>query len=248
MIKSLVKEANEAPKPLYPLFALISLGLSLLTFIGMGVLTIGVWQLATRPLPQLVQLEDGESMSVRPASSDYREPELIKDYVGQMFQLFFTWSNIMQVEENGEKTQKTDIGQVIEGNLVPTPAFEAGFSLDESFRSSFLKNLADLIPEGVWTGRTQAFLKIDYLSEPEEIKAGHWKLNLVANLLIQSGNRTQRVIPINKTVYIQAIDTPAYLVPVEIEVAQIAHRIRSAGLQIYQIEDFNKNEQSSTFR
>lgn len=233
-------------KSLIPLFAVISLLLNALVLFFLMGLGVAVWRLAVRPLPSLVQLDDGSVMAVRPAPYYHREPEVIKDFVGQIFGLFFTWSQLVEIDDEAGKTvRQVDQGVTIAPDtdvLVPTPAYEAGYALAESLRSPFLSKLGQMVPPGVKTGVVYSALKIDYLSEPEEIEPGKWKLHLVSNLIVSSARGEQRVIALNKTVYVEAVYTPPEVPVANTPSARAVRQIRSAQLQIYQIEDLDPKE------
>lgn len=236
---------------LIPLFAVISLLLNALVLLFLMGLSVAVWRLALRPLPQMVQLEGGSTLSVRPAPYYHREPAVIKDFVGQIFSLFFTWSQWVEVEdEAGKVVRQVDRGVVLASDsdvLVPTSAYEAGYALTESLRLPYLNKLGQMVPSGVRTGAVHSALKIDYLGEPEEIEPGKWKLHLVSNLIVSSALGEQRVIPVNKTVYVEAVYTPPSLPVADSPSSRAVRQIRSAQLQIAQIEDFDPKELTHDF-
>jgi hypothetical protein len=206
----------------------------------MCLLGLGVWAVARRPAPTLVQLAGGESVRVRPADSLERDPAAVRKFVGEVSSLMFNWSDQVAVTgDNGEKLTRDPGVAVGDKAKVTTPSWEASFALAADFRQPFLEKLARLIPPAVWSGQTQVVLEVSHLGEPELVEAGKWKVSQVANLLIFNGRQpTGQAVPFNKVFYLRAIDTPPLPLPEAATPLQhTVHRIREANLEIYQIED-----------
>ncbi|NES64170.1 MAG: hypothetical protein F6K24_02340 [Okeania sp. SIO2D1] len=86
-------------------------------------------------------------------------------------------------------------------------SWEASFAISESFRTTFLKAIAELTPDDVFRGKAQSVLTFQYISEPTVIDRGKWELNLVANLLIITSSHPEGIrIPVNKIIIVEAID------------------------------------------
>ncbi len=231
-------------KSAMPLFILISLAVQGVSLFFIVILTFGLIRLAYRPLPSLVQTEDG-TISVRAAPSYYREPALIKEFVALSSQNLFTWSAVMQVtDEEGKSQKKRDEGVVVGKNLkVPTPAYESSFVLSEDFRLDFLEKLAQLIPPTIWKGKAQALVKFVHIGEPESIGQGEWKVKQIAHLILQDAEYPQgRAIPLNKEFYVRAVDTPP-LPPDEMATPwqKLVYQIRQSRLEISKIKDLNRD-------
>jgi hypothetical protein len=229
-------------KNLLPAFVYATLGFQILQLLFIVLLGLGVWALARRPAPTLVQLAGGESVRVHGVNSLERDPAAVRKFVGEVSSLLFNWSDQVSVTgDSGEKLRRDPGVAVGEGekDKVTAPAWEASFALAVDFREPFLQKLAKLIPPSVWSGQTQVVLEVSHLGEPELLEPGKWKVSQVANLLIFNGRQpTGQVIPFNKEFYLRAIDTPPLPLPqAATPLQRTVYRIREANLEIYQIED-----------
>lgn len=233
-------DPNRDPDRLFRFSVLLSIALSALNFLCLVVLAAGLRMVATRPLPNFVQLADGKTIDVRPIDPLYRDKQTIKDFASGTSYLLFSWSNRVAIEENGERKVKTDGGVSVGENLrVTTPAWEASFALGEDFRSEFLKGLAGLIPADVWSGRAYASVKFVEISDPIVIAPGKWEVKIVANLIVQDArNNAGRAVPLNKSILVRAIDNPPLPLPeTATPLQRTIYRIRSSRLEIYEIRD-----------
>ncbi len=236
----------------FPFYLAIALGLHCVTVFFLVLYGVALVSLAYRPIPTLVQTPDGELITTDPAPSWYREPQVIKNFVGRTATLLFSWSGQAQLpNEEGELEIQTDPGVVVGENAqLTTPAFEASFALSSSFRESFSKQLAKLIPPGVWSGKSQVHIEFVRIGDPQPQSSvtskfgehGYWQVPMVANLIIRDAkNPGGRAVPFNKTIYVRAIDTPPLPIPEQATaLQQTVHQIRLSQLEIYQIKDLEK--------
>ena len=225
---------------LLPLFVYLNLAFNLFLFILFAFLGLGVWGIARRPVPTLVQLSDGGSVQVAPVDPLMREPKAVKRFVADTASLLFNWSNQITVtNDEGEKLSR-DLGRPLGQERITTPAWEASFALSADYRQSFLEKLSRLIPPGVWSGNTQVVLEVTHLSEPIELEPGKWQVSQVANLMVYRHlQATGQIIPFNKTFTVRAIDTPDLpLVEVTTPLQRTVNRIRQANLEITHIEEY----------
>ena len=244
-VRSLLKNPSSN---VLTLFVLATLGLQGLSFLQITFNTIWVAKLANHPAPTLVELLDGRSIAVEATDAEYRSPLAIKNFTSQIVTMLFSSTGKLNSDLSNQKDDtrpKQDLGINLQGkgfhsgSKVSTTAWEASFALNEEFRSTFLAELADITPSGLFTGATQTVLSISYLSEPELIETGKWKLNMVANLFIfQFGDKVGQVIPINKTIYVKAV----YVSPKSLRESatgfyKIISEARNAGLEIYRFGD-----------
>jgi hypothetical protein len=235
-----VFDPERDPNRLFRLSVLVSIALSGLNFLCLLVLAAGLRMVATRPLPNFVQLADGKTIDVRPVDPLFRDRQTVKDFVSGTAYLLFSWSNRIAIEENGERKVKTDEGVSAGENLrVTTPAWEASFALSEDFRSEFLKGLAGLIPPEVWSGRAYASVKFVEVSDPVLIAPGKWEVKIVANLIVQDTRSPGgRAVPLNKSIFVQAVDNPPLpLSEVATPLQRTIFKIRSSRLEIYELRD-----------
>ncbi len=228
----------------YPVYVIASMALNGLSVVLLLICTSAIIRLAYRPVPTLVQSETGEMLKTSEAPSWHREPQVIKNFVGQTFTLLFSWSGIAKLpNEAGELVTQRDPGVKLNNNdVITTPAYEASYALAADFRESFREKIANLTPGTVWNGKTQVQIEFITIGEPLPITKGRWKVNLVANLIIRSPtNPSGRALPFNKTVYLRAIDTPPLPLPDEATpLQQTVNTIRLSQLEIYKIQDLEE--------
>ncbi|ACK70881.1 conserved hypothetical protein [Gloeothece citriformis PCC 7424] len=239
---------KNSPSNVLTLFVLATLGLQGLLFLQTTFNTIWIAKLARKPSPTLVELVDGRSVQVGSEASLYRSPQAIQYFVSQITTMLFSASGTLPGNEaiSANSLKPTlDKGIELTGNSfrgkrkVTTAAWEASFALSEDFRSTFLPELAEITPVGVFSGMTQTVLVIEHLSEPEPIEQGKWKLKMIANLyLFSNGDRIGKAIPVNKDIYVQAVYiTPQPLGESATEVQRAVYNARAAGLEIYRFGD-----------
>ena len=238
------------------LFVLATLGLQALLFLQTTFNTIWIAKLARRPAPTLVELQDGRSIQVGVIGSQERSALAIQNFTSQIATMLFSTVGTLDSDSKTPKNSlptKLDPGVVLQGrafrgnNKVTTAAWSASFALSEEFRKTFLYELADITPLGVFRGTTQTVLVISYLSEPELIETGKWKLNMIANLYtFEQGQKLGEAIPINKTIYLKAVYvSPQALLENASNIQRVIYKAREAGLEIYRFGDLTTSPQPS---
>jgi hypothetical protein len=199
--------------------------------------------IANSKIPTLVELSDGESIRVSPISSNERSPQAITYFVGQTMMGLLSWNTLPQLsgDNNTDPTQKLKLDSGVQAGdkKITTKVWATGFALSEDFRAPFLQEIGNLTPPDVFNGSTQSILKVSLLSEPEKIKNGQWKIDMVAEVIVfQGSNMVGEPIGFNKTIFVRAIDTPK-LPKISSDFQQTAFRVRQAGLEIYKIQDLD---------
>lgn len=238
------------------LFVLATLGLQGLIFLQITFNTIWIAKIARRPAPTLVELLDGRSIQVGAKASLYRSPQAIQHFVSQIATMLFSASGTLPADPSGAKSSlkpTLDPGVELKGNSfrgkrkVTTAAWEASFALSEDFRSTFLPELAEITPAGVFGGTTQTALVINHLSEPELIEEGKWKLRMIANLYIfTAGDRIGKAVPVNKDIFVRAVYVTAQPLPESAtEIQRAVYSSRAAGLEIYRFGDLAASSDAS---
>ncbi|MGH2412545.1 MAG: hypothetical protein ACRDEA_02385 [Microcystaceae cyanobacterium] len=232
-------------------FVFFTLVFQLFTFFLLGVVGVGLWRIALRPVPTLVQTLSGEAMQVVPAGSLYRDPELLKSFTTNMTSLLFSWSGTVQAtDEKGNAIDQKDPGVIVSSDgkqgkdKVPTSVWSASFALSEDLRLPFLQGLAQLIPEGIWSNSGNTAVKFRSLGEPEQLEPGKWKVAVVADLLIfDRTNPAGVALPLNKAFYLQAVAAPPSSLPEDATPLQkTVYSSRLSRLEVYQIEDLKVSE------
>lgn len=190
--------------------------------------------------PTLVELQDGTSIRAIPIGEKERSDQAIMNFVGRTMMNLMSWNAIPKSDENVDpRNLKLDAGVQIGDKKLTTNAWGAGFALSEDFRASFLREIASLTPSEIFTGETQSALLVRYLSPPKKISEGKWRMDMVANLVIFKGkDQAGNAISFNKTIFVQAIDTPPLPNNPSLQVLT-AYNARKAGMEIYRIQDLN---------
>lgn len=235
-----VKFLGTSKHNLLIIFLLSTLGLQVLILIQTISLNIFSFKLANRPVPSLVQLQDGNTVLTISVDSLERTPAVIKKFVGNTMALLFNWTGRLPKNKNEiNEIPELDPGVVIGDNnqKITTAAYEASFGLSPDFRNSFLSGLASMIPFAVFEGKTETILLVSHLSEPTKIESGKWKIEMIASLLFFSDkNQVGEALSLNKEIYVRAIPPPENLQK-NSSLQTMVNQVRASGLEIYLIKD-----------
>ncbi|WP_242072108.1 hypothetical protein [Nostoc sp. FACHB-110] len=188
----------------------------------------------------LVELQDGTPIRAIPIGAKERTDQAIMNFVGRTMSNLMSWNAVPKSDENLDpRNLKLDPGVPVGDKKLTTNTWGTGFALSEDFRASFLREIAGLTPSEVFTGETQSALLVRYISPPEKISLGQWRIDIVANLVIFKGkDQAGKAISFNKTVFVRAIDTlPLPNNPSAQMLA--AYNARKAGMEIYRIQDLD---------
>jgi hypothetical protein len=234
----LSKEDNILPK-----FVLSSLVLHCFSLLMLMFFATVLYRLAVRPSPTLVQNLEGGAVVVTAASATYREPELIRRFVGETAVGLYSASR----KESNPSSFGVSLNTKNKDSVVTTTAWEVAFSLSEkdNYREAFLEQLAEYqkkLPVNIWTSKANIFLKVSHIREPEELEKGKWKVDIIAYLLLfDQGQLLGKAIPFNKSFYVQAVDNPPLLLGEEATpIQQTVWNSRQAQLEIYDITNLEK--------
>jgi hypothetical protein len=249
----------ETEKNLVALCSLITLGVSSLGLL-ISMLALGTAStIANKPMPTLVQTADGKTIGIEAFNGKDRSPRLIKNFTVDTLTKLFNWNvYLLPVSPEEMRKPRIDTGMPIEaeGNAnlkIPTPVWAASFAISDDFRKDFLgKNLAPLIASlKILQGSAYvAFIPIS-IQEPIEVKSNKsdeklWKVKIVANLAIKTmANIPETLVPFNKDIYIRAVvppSPPSDRVDKTTDLQAVISIARSAGLEIYGMEDFSKQD------
>ena len=202
-------------------------------------------RLAHKDPPSLVQLADGNVITVAPLGPRDRTPETIKKFTSDVLVTMFNWDGVLN--SSTTTTPVPDPGITIKLERKPgkvtTSAWQAAFALSEenNFRSEFLKKLAELTPPGVFNGDVQVSLVIRYVGEPKKIGENQWKIDVVATLItFKKDDNAGSGIPFNKTIYLSAVSTPQTTPSDTPNLAKAIYEIRKVGLEITGITDLER--------
>lgn len=262
-IKQLLQDASSGkpPKDWVPLFALISLGLNGLTMFVLILQQGAINSLSQKPPPTLVQMQDGRNIPVEAKPHDYRDPENIKEFAKTTLTLLMTWTPLPPTAQGSgsqnpanapasDPTLAEEGVPVGEGDArITNTAWIASYALSDEapdrLRSAFQKQIAQMMPPGVFNGETQVLPEITHVSNPAQIGPGLWQVNVVSHLNVyqRQSNRFKlsRQIEFNKQLQIKAIPvpvTPANATPL----LQAQNAMRSSGLEIVFMRDINPEQ------
>lgn len=226
---------------LIPVFIVSSTLLQAILFLIVTITFGKIDRIANSKTPNLVELLDGTTARTFPVAYNERSPLVISTFVGKTLVSLMSWNSVLQTSNadsfDAVLKPQLDEGVQVGERKVTTNTWAAGFALSEDFRAAFLSELAKLTPTDVFTGKTQSLLMVRQLSQPQKIREGMWKQNLVSNLVIfENGKPIGRAIPFNKTIFVRAVDTP--LLPKNAsELQTTAYKARRDGLEIYKIQE-----------
>ena len=231
---------------------LLCLGVSVGTIVlQIGVL-IGIFAVARKPPPVLVQTQSGDSLVVKDIPASSRDSKAISKFTGEVLTMMLSWSGYLPAETIEESTKpRLDRGITVEGEnskyVLPTSSWEASFAFEPEFRAEFLPKLAQFVPKAIFNGQAQTFYVPQFVGEPVSVGQGKWKLDVIGSIhVIGQNHQLKDSIPFNRTVYVRAI-TPMFKrgLPEASSHNQLAHKvlqIRSAALEIYAITDLEQKE------
>jgi hypothetical protein len=203
--------------------------------------TTRITLLARRPVPSLVQLVDGHSISAEAVDPSQRTPEVIQQFVKTSMGLMFTWNSQGQPADTTTANTPADQGVPIGHGRITTTSWQASFALKEDFRTAFLDQVAAITPPGVFNGSAQSVLNIETISTPRELQAGYWQVDMVAHLLIFDPTHPQGLaVPFNKSLFVQAVEPATDPLPeISTPLQKAVYRLRENGLEITEIRDLD---------
>lgn len=227
--------------PLLPLLLLGCLVAQILTLVLIAGQGLAIRRLYDKPLPSLLQMQDGSAYQVRAVAASHRTPAVIKYFTTTTLTQLFNWNGEI-VEADGKRSKDPGIDVATDDGTakVTTASMTASFALSEAFRLPFLQRVAALTPPGVFTGNTQVVLIIDSVSEPQELETGKWQLSVLAHLAVFHGSTSpQKTIPFHREITVEATTAP--VVPKgETPLEQAIYSIRQAGLIITDIRPLER--------
>lgn len=184
-----------------------------------------------------VQLADGTAILVQQKPGNYRDPNLIKEFTKQWISLMFSWNGKLPGSDQPDPGLKAG-----KDHKVPVNSWGASLMMEPTFGQTFLEELADLIPDKVFSGSLQSAANVRYISEPKPIQGNAWEVNVVADrILYEPSTQTQQpIVPFNKTFTIQAVEIPnSPLKENANTLEKTIYKMRTAGLEITSIVDYN---------
>lgn len=182
-----------------------------------------------------VQLINGQTYYISERDQRFRYPSVIQNFIKTWAELTFNWDSKLP------GTNETDSGIKVNSKRVPTSTYFASLLMEPEFGKASLDKIADLVPSTVFSGQVRSTIIISFLSEPREIRPGEWEIDMIATRLMvdRSLGKDER-IPFNRTFRIKAVEIQtATLGDQASAFEQKVYEIRSAGLEINKITEFN---------
>ena len=182
-----------------------------------------------------VQLINGQTYYISERDQRFRYPSVIQNFIKTWAELTFNWDSKLP------GTNETDSGIKVNSKRVPTSTYFASLLMEPEFGKASLDKIADLVPSTVFSGQVRSTIIISFLSEPREIRPGEWEIDMIATRLIvdRSLGKDER-IPFNRIFRIKAVEIQtATLGDQASAFEQKVYEIRSAGLEINKITEFN---------
>lgn len=234
-----------------PIVFMGTLGLQAINTLFLLLVTIGLFCIAFKPAPNLVELTDGKAVQVTAQDHLKRNNETIHRFISDFINLMFSWTGTLPPDSiEAAKAPLPDPGVALnrtkDNTKIATSAYQAAFALSEDFRKPFLESVADITPQELFAVNrtngifpTQVLPIIKYISDPIPSKPGVWTVNIIANLAIfNDQNKLGKVIPFNKEISLRAVIPP--LKPGESQLEKEIFNIRKAGLEIFAIRDYEQ--------
>jgi hypothetical protein len=237
----------------FALFVLVTAGLSIFNTLLLLINAFTTSGIANRPLPTMVQLANGKTIEVSAFEGKNRSPQLIRDFTVATMTRLYTWQRYLPLAIGDDPhNPKVDPGAPVESKsgktLVPTSVWAASFALSDKFREEFLgESVAPLLAKlGVLQGQSEVSLRILDLQDPIEVKGDGnerlWRVNLISNIVLRSSaNVPEKIIPLNKTIYLRAIYPTAISDATKSadnkDLAKVVAMAGASGLQIYAVEN-----------
>jgi hypothetical protein len=235
-------QIDKSGKNLVALFALISVGFSGLTMLLQIVVLGTVINIAKKPAPSLVQLNNGQAIKVKAIGSDERSLDVVQNFTTQSLITLMSWSNELPAIKGEPKV--LDPGSLVKTKtgekLITLSAFQASFVFSDHLRDEVVKILAEMTPPDVFKGDVKTTLKFQHATIPAPLDHGRWRVNVIGTLLqYQRGRGDTIKVPFNKEIIVQAIDTPALPAGGKFsnELEAVVYNIRQAGLEIVSMKD-----------
>jgi hypothetical protein len=223
-------------------FVLVSMGLHAVSTLGILLLFGAFIGLSQKAPPSLVQLEGGKAIITEAIDSRERTPAVIQKFTQDSLTLLMSASGKLPSPDG--KSQPVDSGVEVNNSKggtkkISSVARLAGFSLSEDFRSTFLQQLSEITPQGIFNDNTaQTVLVVQDVSTPHKVAEGQWKVTVIANLLsFSSADQVGSAIAFNKEVFVRSV-TPPVVTKASSELEQQIAQVRSSGLEIYAMRDF----------
>jgi hypothetical protein len=143
--------------------------------------------------PSLVRdTRTGEAFQVTPSDPNAREPNEILSFLVDRVRKLHTWTGTIPSKKNPGLLER-DPGMNISGKSstrkIPTPVYEASFSIGEAIRIPILEKISDQVPQDIFQNDPANMLSNKYVllnerywGTPKKIADNRWETLLIADI------------------------------------------------------------------
>ena len=187
-----------------------------------------------------VQTLDGEALLTAAVDPNFRSDALILGAVNDWLVGSLAWNNTYEGEDDEGVLLATD-----RNTRVPTDVYHLQQFLSPNLREGFLRSLSAAIDaREVLDGSVEAYVELQYLSNPERHEDGTFTVNAVAEWVINdyAGDRqvpTQTVIPFNRVIRLRSVVPPRSLLTDLTPAQRLAFSMQKNGLQVIAVGSLN---------
>lgn len=258
-------QQDEKDRNLVALCALATLGISTLGLcVSVGALIVAR-NIASKPMPTLVQTLNGKAMKIEALDGYERSPRVIKYFVLNTLTNLFTWrvNYLPPSPESPRGTIDPGVPVEVDGTAsikIPTSVWGASFAISDDFRKDFMgKGLAPMISTlKIVEGSSYVSFIPGVVQDPIEVTGKNsterrWKVKVVGTLAVKTAiNVPETLVPINKDIYVKAVTPPIPPDPNAVDTKSDLQTViaiaRASGLEIDAIEDYGSQTIPSTER
>lgn len=188
----------------------------------------------------LIQQLDGEAFIANPKPANYRNPVMVRRYVGNWVAYTFSLTGELNVS-GGQKI--SDQGLNLDGQQIPTNVISASYARAANKRKAFVQAYLQegLVPEDYfYDAPTTKFVEIDSLGDAQVIdeKKQIYAVNVVATISEhQNGKPTGEVDFYRRQIIVASIPIPQQKPSANSNsiYQQLSYQWRKEGLQIQEI-------------
>jgi len=205
-----------------PLFAVATFGLNAFALLLLMFHGSMLQALQKQLTPQsLVQLVDGQAITVDPKPSFERYPETIRRFVGETMSLMLTWSDKQPPQTAWDISSQMLSNNIKQKLLLELTNLKAGSQFQTINKGS------------------EYVLIIDSISQPTKLAEGAWKVEMYAHQLsFTNYDKLGVSSPFNKQILVRVVDEAVTSLPTKPSLWHLAaHRLGEARLEIYNICD-----------
>ncbi|MBW4532338.1 MAG: hypothetical protein KME09_00190 [Pleurocapsa minor HA4230-MV1] len=162
-------------------------------------------QLATKE-KIFVEQQDGSTQTAIEQDSDFRSEDVIRETVSNWLYLTWEWdSRIPGTEARDKGVKIKEEGGDRTEYLVPSRVYTASYLIQTGFRQEFLKKMAKLIPDEVYSGSMTSQFTIYHIGVPIRNK-NQYAVNVIGTRVDLTQAGEERQARFNKKIVLKTIE------------------------------------------